>query len=203
MPRLARFSLLGGAAALISACGSTPPASHYTVSPTAVAAAASTAAAAATSALAITVGPVTVPAVVDRPEIVLRDGANGLKLDDFNRWASPLPDNLVRVLAENLVVLLGTPRVTLFPPPLGAEADLRVVLEVRAFDSVPDKAASVDAVWTLRRLKDGRTETGRSTVREAVDAPGYAALAAAHSRAMARISADIAAAIRALPPRPN
>jgi uncharacterized lipoprotein YmbA len=196
MRRFARLGLLGLAAAIASACGTTPPATYYTVTPVA-------SPTGANSALHITVGPVTVAAVVDRPEIVLREGTNGLKLDDFNRWASPLSDNLTRVIAENLVVLLGTPRVTLFPPQLGVEPDLRVVVEIRAFDSTLGAAASLDAVWTIRRMKDGRTDTGRTAAREPVEGGGYAALAAAHSRALARLSTDIAAAIRALPPRTN
>jgi uncharacterized protein len=39
--------------------------------------------------------------------------------------------------------------------------------------------------------------TGRTVAREATQGPGYEALAAAHSRALATVSADIAAAIRA------
>ena len=55
------------------------------------------------------------PAVVDRPQIVVRTGPNEVWLDEFNRWASPLEDNLGRVIAENLVAMLGTPHVTVFP----------------------------------------------------------------------------------------
>jgi uncharacterized lipoprotein YmbA len=69
---------------------------------------------------------------------------------------------------------------------------------VQGFDSAPGEAATLDAVWTVRRTKDGRTETGRTTVREAVQENGYDALAAAHSRAVARLSRDIADAVRAL-----
>ena len=47
-------------------------------------------------------------------------------------------------------------------------------------------------------MKDGKTETGRTTVREASPEKSYEALAAAHSRAAARLSQDIANAVRAL-----
>ena len=49
-----------------------------------------------------------------------------------------------------------------------------------------------------RRTKDGKSQTGRTTVREPAPEPGYDALAAAHSRAVARLSRDIADAVRAL-----
>ena len=41
------------------------------------------------------------------------------------------------------------------------------------------------------------TRSGRTVAREAVQGEGFDALAAAHSRALAKMSADIAAAIRA------
>jgi hypothetical protein len=50
----------------------------------------------------------------------------------------------------------------------------------------------------VARTKDGRARTGRTTVREAAPDKSYEALAAAHSRAVARLSRDIADAVGAL-----
>ena len=143
-------------------------------------------------------GPVSVPAVVDRPQIVVDIGPNQVRLEEFNRWAAPLQNNIARVIADNLVLMLGTPRVTLAAQSLSADTDYRVAIDVQSFQSAPGAAAIVDAVWTVRRTKDGKTELGRTTVRETVPERGYDALAAAHSRALARLSQDIAAAISAL-----
>ena len=68
--------------------------------------------AATSSNLSVVVGPVSVPAVVDRPQIVVNTGPNQVRLEEFNRWASPLQNNIARVVADNLVAMLGTPRVT-------------------------------------------------------------------------------------------
>ena len=119
-------------------------------------------------------------------------------MEEFNRWAAPLQNGIARVVAENLVVMLGTPRVTLSPQTLSADADYRAAIEVQSFESAPGEAAMLDAVWTVRRTKDGKAETGRTTVREAAQEKSYDALAAAHSRALARLSRDIAEAVRAL-----
>jgi uncharacterized protein len=148
------------------------------------------------SSLSIAVGPVSVPAVVDRPEIVVSKGPNELWLDDSNRWASPLQDNLSRAVAENLVAILGTPRVSLFPQTSSPGADYRVAIDVRRFESTPGKTAILDAFWTVRR-KDGNTQTGRTDVTEEVHGTNYDALAAAHSRAVTTLSQDIAQAIGA------
>jgi len=60
---------------------------------------ASSPAAEATLDISVSVGPVSIPAAVDRPQIVVATAANQLRLDDFNRWASPLQENLSSVIA--------------------------------------------------------------------------------------------------------
>jgi uncharacterized lipoprotein YmbA len=60
------------------------------------------------------------------------------------------------------------------------------------------EAATLNAVWLVRRTRDGKSETGRTSAREPASDKGFDALAAAHSRALGRMSQDIADAIRAL-----
>ena len=190
MRRLAAIAIAGILAAFAAGCSS-PSARFYTLSATAPQGT-------ATSKLTIAVGPVSVPATIDRPQIVVSSGPNQLSIDEFSRWASPLQDNLARVVAENLVAILGTPRVTLFKETLNTDMDYRVQIEVRNFESAPGKYAALDAVWTVRRMKDGKNETGRTAVRENVQGDGFDELAAAHSRAVARMSQDIANTVLAL-----
>lgn len=175
---------------LASGCASTPPSRFYTLSAAATPAA-------PVSTISVTVGPVSVPAEVDRPQIVVSTGSNQVQMDEFNRWAAPLQNNIAHVVAENLVAMLGTPRVTLFPQALSVDADYRVAIEVHSVTSVLGESASLDAVWMVRRMTDGKTETGRSTVRERAPEKSYDALVAAHSRAVARMAQDIADAVRA------
>jgi len=100
--------------------------------------------------------------------------------------------------ADEIEAILGTGRVALSSQTLSSDPDYRIVIEVQGFESVPGKEALLDAVWTVRRTKDSAAETGRSTVRETVQGAGYDALAAAHSRAVDRMSRDIAAAVQRL-----
>jgi uncharacterized lipoprotein YmbA len=176
---------------MLGAGCASPASRFYTLS-------AGAAPAATPSNLSVVVGPVSVPAVVDRPQIVVTTGPNQVKVEEFNRWAAPLQNGIARVVAENLVAELGTPRVTLSPQTLSADADYRAAIEVQSFESAPGEAAILDAVWTVRRAKDGKAQTGRTTVRESAQEKSYDALAAAHSRALARLSRDIAEAVRAL-----
>jgi uncharacterized protein len=175
-------------AGLTAGCASTP-ASFFTLS----AASAATAKPDPSSKLVIVVGPVSIPAIVDMPQIVVRKGANQVSPDQFNLWASPLRNNIAQVVCGNLAVLLGTPNVSAV---LTLDADYRVAIDVQTFESAPGDAATLSAMWSVRRVSDGKTVTGRTNVREATAQMGYAALAAAHSRALSRLSQDIADAIR-------
>ena len=177
-------------AAAASACGTTKPSHFYTLDATAAPAGA------ASGADAVMVGPVSVPAAVDRPQFVVQVAPNRVDVDEFNRWASPLGDAIAQAVAGDLVRLLGTPNVAVAP--LGNFAPAyRVTIDVQRFDSVPGQAALVEAVWTVRKTAGGATRSGRTVAREPVQGEGFDALAAAHSRAIAKLSGDVAAAIRA------
>jgi uncharacterized lipoprotein YmbA len=192
MQRITGIVLICALAALASGCASTPQSHFYTLSP------AGKPAAVAAGNYSISVGPVTVPATVDRPQIVVRVGPNQVDIDEFNRWASPLQNDIARVVAENLVSMLGTPDVTLFPQTTGAGATHRVVIGVLRFDSVPGGAAALDAVWTVRRAKEDASRTGRTSLSVPTQGSGYAPLVAAHSMALEKLSADVAEAIRTM-----
>jgi hypothetical protein len=194
------YPLLLGALFFLAGCASTPQPRYYTLDATAPASTGSSSTPASTgaSSLSVSVGPVSVPAVVDRPQIVVSIGANRVSLNELNRWAAPLQDGLSTVIAENLSQILDTPGVTVFPRESSAHAQYRVAVDLQRFESTPGVSAVLESTWLVRRTKDGRIQTGRTSVRETVQDPSFDALAAAHSRAAGRLSADIANAIRAL-----
>jgi uncharacterized lipoprotein YmbA len=143
----------------------------------------------------ITVGPVTIPALVDRPQIVLRAGANRVTLAEESRWAEPLKDSIPRVVAGNLASLLEGARVSAYTQGAGAAADYRVLLDIQRFESVMGDAATLEVLWTIGRASGGIMTAGRSLIREPVGGADTDALVAAHERALAAVSRDIAAAI--------
>lgn len=189
MNRLAAILIACAFAALISGCASSPS-RFYTLSPAAAPAAAPAAGCAAS------VGPVSVPAAVDRLQIVVRTGPNQVFINEFDRWASPLKTDIARVVAENLVSMLGTPQVTVFPASSAADASYRVTIDVLRFESEPDRSATLDALWTISAAKGGQVRRSRTTRTESTQGPGYAALVAAHSRSLGQLSSEIATAIR-------
>ena len=146
---------------------------------------------AAEGAPTLAVGPVSVPDVVDRPQFVVRVGANQVALSEQARWAEPLKSAIARVIAANLASALPA-RVAYVRD--GA-ADYRVTLDVQRFESTPGESVLIDATWTVVQ-KAGERRSGRSVIRQKVTGKDYDALAAAHSAALASVSQEIAAALR-------
>jgi uncharacterized protein len=171
-------------------CGRTAMSRFYTLDSTA------TSDEAPTVSYAVMVGPVSVPASVDRPQFVVQVAPNRVEIDEFNRWAAPLNDSIARAVAGDLSVLLGTPDVAVAPF-ASFNPVYRVTIDVQRFESVRGQTVLVEAVWAVRQVVHGNTRSGRTIARESVQGDGFDALAAAHSRAFAKVSADIAAAIRA------
>ena len=197
---LTTCAVAGGiaAAALLAACSSTPPTRFYALEPIPAATSSMPATRSAKAVPAVGVRVVSLPAAVDRPQFVMRTGDARVSLDEFNRWAGPLRDEIARVIAGDLAAELGGPVVTVSSV-LPNASDLVVLLDVQRFDAKQGEGVEVDVVWIIRRPSDeANGRSGRSVVREAASGSGYEVLVAAYNRALAGVSREIAAAIRAL-----
>jgi uncharacterized lipoprotein YmbA len=178
-------------AALLAGCAS-PPTTFYTLSPDA-----SLQREGGALPHPVVVGPVTIPEVVDRPQIVTRTASaqvNQVTFGEFDRWGESLKSGIADTLAADLGRLLGPERVSVAARAVADQDAWRVRVDVMQFDSVPGDAVTIEAQWSVRG-PDSTLASGRSLVREPVQGAGYQALVAAHSRALAAISREIAAAI--------
>jgi len=147
----------------------------------------------------IGIGPVELPAYLDRQQIVTRVSANELHLAGFDEWAEPLGDNFTRVLIENLSVLLYKDLFTIFPVRSPESIDYQVEVEVIRFDGRLGGDASLMTRWSIFGKDDKKLLlTRKSSFKEATGGPGYEALVAAQSRTVEALSREIAGAIKGL-----
>jgi uncharacterized lipoprotein YmbA len=137
---------------VMTACSSSPEIRYYTLSSERP----SPSVAAATA--RAPVGPyvfdaVTIPDLLDRPQIVLRTSPNAVEVLDYDRWAAPLPDQLQRVLAAELSARLG-PNAVIDPGlPENSRADRRITVSILAFDPVRRGESSLEASWVISDVK--------------------------------------------------
>jgi uncharacterized lipoprotein YmbA len=178
-------------ALLAAGCASTPAPRFYTLS-------AQTEPAPEAAGPSVSVAAVTVPDVVDRPQLVVAVNANEVIIVEQHRWAEPLKGELGRVIAENLARITGIARIAAYPQNASLNADLRVLVDFQRLVGRPEGEVLLDALWSVRTANGQVLRSGRASVRETAGA-GYDALVAAYSRALASLSAEIAAALKGLP----
>ncbi len=90
--------------------------------------------------LSFRVGSVEIPDALNRNELVTRVGRNQVKLALFDQWAGSLKQNVYRVLAENLSILLSTDRVVHHTFRTSMPVDYQVRVEVFQFDGKPGES---------------------------------------------------------------
>jgi uncharacterized lipoprotein YmbA len=182
--------------ALLTACGSSPKASFYTLGPDPTLAPLTP-----SKPANVVVSPVTVPDLLDRPQIVTRRGDNQVTLDEFARWGQPLKGDIARAIAGNLTTLLGSDRVSIFDTGLDAARTWRVRVDVIRFDAVPSESVTIEALWTVLPPGKAAPVAGKSLVRQEMTTPGFDGLVSAGDRALGAVSREIAAAIQTSAPQ--
>lgn len=150
---------------------------------------------------ALGIGPVTLPDYLDRPQIVIRTSPNELRLAEFDKWAGTLKNDVPRIIAENLSVLLDSDQVFTFPWKSGLPIRYQVVIDIQRFDAQPGSRVDLQALWTVFE-NDGRTPvaTRKSAIRNPLARSDYAAVVQAESQALAALSRQIAAALAEIDP---
>jgi uncharacterized lipoprotein YmbA len=142
-------------------------------------------------ALRVRVAPVTVPEGADRPQMVRRTGENTVVVDEFDRWVEPLDALLRNTLVQNLGALVPEAQVLGDAMP-GLSPDRTVVVAMNRLDL--SGQVVIDAVWfVLPAGTDQPERTHRTRLVESAGAGTPADVAPALSRAMERLSREIAA----------
>jgi len=189
---------------LSASCGTTKPARFYTLQSLTNEAAGkrgfnTEGARDAANGVAIGLGPLTLPTLLERPQIVTRMGDNELTFAEFDRWAEPLDENIYRVLTENMSILLNTGYVYDYPWKSAARIDYQVAIDVIRFDVTADGETFLVARWTIYD-GDGRNVLmkKKSHFEKSVATKEYPSFVSALNRDLNDFSREIAGAIKSL-----
>jgi uncharacterized lipoprotein YmbA len=146
------------------------------------------------------VGPISIAAYLDRPQIVTRPAADKIDLGEFDQWGEPLRDGISRVLAEDLSRQLPSAKIALFPWRGLEPVRYQILVDVTRFDGPTGGDTGLEARW---RILDGLTgkEAAAKTTRlaEPAGGAGYTLTVSAMSRALNALSRDIAQTLVTLP----
>ena len=143
--------------------------------------------------LVIGIGPVNLPAYLDRDAIVTRLSPNRLKVNESHRWAGSLKDEILRILAANLKAACPKVNVRIHPWAGDDKPDVRFRVTIQNFEG--RRAADVDlkAAWSV---EDSRSEIAplqrEAHITQAIDGGDFESLTAAMGLALAGLSREMA-----------
>jgi uncharacterized lipoprotein YmbA len=146
---------------------------------------------------------VTVPEYLDRLDIVERAGANELKPSNKAQWGESLSVDATRVVVEDLEALLPSANVVILPSRARRSLDYEVDINLIRFEGDASGNSVMAGEWTISASDDHELASGRFMRREPIAGTGFSEMAAAMSRNLAAVSADLAAAFKQLAPSPR
>jgi uncharacterized protein len=148
----------------------------------------------------VLVGPVSLPAYLDRTQVVTLTGDHEVASDEFIRWAEPLQENFSRVLVENLSLLLNTPEVYAFDRRDSTPMDYQIIIDVTRFDTVAQGDAYLTAFWrVVGKGSKAPIIKRKSVYHVAASSAGITQILDAQNQTLTDFSRELAAAIQSLP----
>ena len=189
--------ILLSVSALLTACASTPT-NFYTLESLSRPPAATTTASA--KKLLIGIGPLTLPALLDRKGIVTRAENNSVQIAEFDQWAAPLQNNVIAVLSKNVAALQPDAIVRAYPWSVYGNVDYRVIIDITRFDTQLGKSANLEASWAIMEEKNHTiVGNGQTKLQQPLNDPSYNSAAQGLSKLLSDLSQQLSMALVQVP----
>jgi hypothetical protein len=181
---------------LLTGCA-TPPTQFYQLESTSPLPATSTTTA---KKMLIGIGPLSLPALVDRKQIVTRSENNAIQLAEFHQWATPLQDNVMSVLSKNIAAQQSNAIVRSYPWSVYGEMDYRVIIDISRFDSQLGKSANLEASWAIMSEKNHTIiSNGQTNIQQPLHDGSYESAVSALNKLLSELSEQLSKALHQVP----
>jgi uncharacterized lipoprotein YmbA len=152
--------------------------------------------------ISIGIGPVEIPRLLNRPQIVSRKNKSEIIMSEKHQWGGSYKEELNKAITDNLSILLKTERIEQYPWKSTFKPDYQVRINIESFDgdinSPTQRDVTLNARWRLIK-NDKELLVKRALITVPLKNSGYAAYVNAQSEAINRFSHDIVAQIRKQP----
>ena len=144
--------------------------------------------------IALLVGPVRLPAYLDRPQFARLEGRGEIELDEFARWLGGFEDNFLRALSLELARRTGSIRIAANPSKAPFPFDARIRLHVDDL-VVQGDGLRARIRWAMIPTGGGAPVVEVMEERFPVAGGGNAAIVEAHDRVIEALAERIVAAL--------
>jgi uncharacterized lipoprotein YmbA len=192
--QLSKWFITCATGVLLSACISTPPTQFYVLEPLSEPSSSSMA---TEKKRQIGIGPVSIPAVLERKQIITRLPDSTIKIAEFHQWASPLKDNVAQVLTHNLATLQTGDLIRAYPWSAYGVVDYRIIIDIIRFDTRPEQSVNLEANWAIMNEKNHTVlSNGRSKIERPLNNSSYPATVKALNKVLGEFSLELSQALK-------
>ena len=146
-----------------------------------------------TNKVSVGIGPVEIPRLLNRPQIVSRKDTTEIIIAEKHQWGGSYKEELIKALTDNFSTLLKTERIEEYPWKSSFKPNYQVRIDIESFDGEIDKSVILNARWRLVRNKKELL-----VKRAVIEVPvmnaasgGYGAYVKAQSQAIRRLSQQV------------
>jgi hypothetical protein len=148
----------------------------------------------------IGIGPLSLPALLDRRQIVTRAENNSVQMAEFDQWAAPLKDNVLAVLSKNVATLQPNAIVRAYPWSPYGDVDYRVIVDISRFDTQLGKSVNLEASWAIMEEKNHKiVSNGQAKIEQRLNDASYNSAAQALSKLLSEFSQQLSLALVQVP----
>ena len=147
--------------------------------------------------LRIGVGPVEIPRLLNRPQIISRKNLHEIKMAENHQWGGSYKEEIIQSLTDNLSSLLKTDSVEQYPWKFSFKPSYQVRINIERFDGEIGKNITLKARWRL--LKNNKEILVKQTlINTSIHGKSYGDYVKAQSQALETFSKRIADKIKRL-----
>lgn len=145
--------------------------------------------------LRIGVGPLEIPRLLNRPQIISRKNSAEVIMSENHQWGGSYKEELIQTLTDNLSALLKTENVETYPWKFSFKPAYQIRINIERFDGQVGKSVTLKARWRLLR-NNKEVFVKRAVINTKVKGKSYTDYIKAHSQTLATFSQQIAKHIK-------
>ena len=145
--------------------------------------------------LKIGVGPIRLPRLLRRPQIVTRKSGTEVAMAEKHQWGGLLKEDLSQTLTDNFASLLGTENTEQYPWKLNFKPHYSVRVDIEQLDGELDGTVTLKAHWRLSKQRK-EIAVRNTTLQQKVNGSDYNAYVKAQSEVLYKLCELISQSMR-------
>jgi len=131
---------------------------------------------------------ISLPSLVDRPEIVLNTSANGVKVLEHERWGAPLGDLVAQTLGQDIEHRRGDLLVGVQGAAHMANPAVKITIDVIQLTALPGDHVSIETHWRIVDARKSTDVSGNEVFSASLGQDAYSGVARALSECLGQLA---------------